>query len=99
MACPPGDVVAVSIGLRRRPATVRSRRRPLHPRPQIMRSIQVTNEYGIIVQRAALAERDVSWIDLLRILEANSQLDSNETLVSFGPHFEREALDESLRRL
>ena len=64
-----------------------------------MRSIQVAREYGIIVRRAALSERGVSWTDLLRILEAAAPLDSNETLASFGPHFGREALDEFLRRL
>jgi len=64
-----------------------------------MRNIQVTSEFGIIVRRAALAERGVSWTDLLRILEASAPLDSNERLASFGPHFGQEALDEFLRRL
>jgi hypothetical protein len=64
-----------------------------------MRNIQVTSEFGIIVRRAALAERGVSWTDLLRILEASAPFDSNETLASFGPHFGQEALGEFLRRL
>jgi hypothetical protein len=63
-----------------------------------MPNIQVTSEFGIIIRRAALAERGVSWTDLLRILEASTPLDSNQTLVSFGPHFGEEALDEFLRR-
>jgi hypothetical protein len=36
----------------------------------------------IIVRRAPIAERGVSWTDLLRILEASAPFDSNETLAS-----------------
>ena len=64
-----------------------------------MGSIQVSSEYGIIVRRPALAERGVSWADLLSALEVSVPLDSNESLASFGPHFGREAVDEFLRRL
>jgi hypothetical protein len=59
-----------------------------------MRNIQVTSEFGILVPRAALAERGVSWTDLIRILEASAPLDSKAL-----PYFGQEALDEFSRRL
>jgi hypothetical protein len=63
-----------------------------------MRNIQVTSEFAILVRRAALAERGVSWTDLIRILEASAPLDS-KGLPSFGPYFGQEVLDEFSRRL
>jgi len=64
-----------------------------------MQTIQVTGEYGIIIRRAALTERNVAWANVLGALETSEPLDSSETLISFGPHFGPEALDEFVRRL
>ena len=61
--------------------------------------ISVSSEFGIVVRRAALRERDVSWEDLLKVFEVPVPLDSNEHLISFGPHFGQEAVDVLLRRL
>jgi len=70
------------------------------PRRQVaMDCISVTSEFGIIVRRAALTERDISWDKLLRALEVKAPLDSNDDLISFGPTFGKEALEVFLRRL
>jgi hypothetical protein len=61
--------------------------------------VALTSEFGIVVRRAALTERDVSWDDLLKVLEVSAPLDRNEHLISFGPHFGQEALDVLLERL
>ena len=61
--------------------------------------IALTSEFGIVVRRAALTERGVSWEDLLKVLEVPAPLDSNDHLISFGPHFGRDALDALLKRL
>jgi hypothetical protein len=64
-----------------------------------MSHISVTNEYGIIVRRAALAERGVSWEDLLKVFSVKEPLDADSYLILFGPHFGQEALDALLERL
>ncbi len=64
-----------------------------------MSDISITSEYGIIVRRAALMERGVSWGDLLGVFSGKEPLDANSDLISFGPHFGQEALDALLRGL
>ena len=64
-----------------------------------MNYIRVTSEYGIVVRRASLKERRVPWDKLLDALEATAPLDANDQIVSFGPHFGRDALDTFIGRL
>ena len=64
-----------------------------------MSAIDVTGEFGIVVRRQALIERRVSLEALLEALEVESPLDSNDSLMSFGPSFGQEALDVFTRRL
>ena len=64
-----------------------------------MGCIHISDEFGIVVRRCALSEREVAWTDLLGAFGVPEPLDSNETLASFGPHFGQEALDELTRRL
>jgi hypothetical protein len=59
----------------------------------------VTSEFGLIVRRNALAERDVDLRDLFAAMEVAEQLDGSDHLLSFGPHFGREALNTIMARL
>jgi hypothetical protein len=62
-------------------------------------SVRLTGEYGIVVRRKALAERGVPWDSLLAAMEVQAPLDCSKLLLSFGPHFGREALDDMTTRL
>jgi|SRR5471032_2268396 hypothetical protein len=64
-----------------------------------MKFINVTPEYGLLVRRDALAERGVSLETLLAIMKVAVPLDSNDRLISFGPSFGQEALDEFVKAL
>jgi hypothetical protein len=64
-----------------------------------MTSVNVTHEYGLIIRRAALVQRDVSLKSVLDVLKVNHPLDQDEKLISFGPSFGQEALDELIRLL
>lgn len=61
--------------------------------------INVTAEFGLIIRKHALLERNVSMEMLLAAMEASNPLDCNDALISFGPSFGPEALDEYSRRL
>jgi hypothetical protein len=65
----------------------------------MQRCVALTSEFGIVVRRAALMERGVSWEGLLNALDVPAPLDSNNCLISFGPHFGQEAVDILLGRL
>ncbi len=54
--------------------------------------------FGIVVRRAALAERGLDMTLVLRAMN-EKPLDADTQLLSFGPHFGREACDEYIRRL
>jgi hypothetical protein len=64
-----------------------------------MRCVSITSEYGIVVRRAALVERGLSWERLLAALEVSKPLDQDDFLISFGPHFGQETLDTLMHRL
>jgi len=59
-----------------------------------MNEIKVTAEYGIIIRRSALLERNIILEDVLDVMRVTEPLDMNESLISFGPSFGKEALDE-----
>ena len=64
-----------------------------------MNYISVTSEFGIIVRHAALEERCVGLEDLLQIFNVCKPLDMDNFLISFGPHFGREAVDAFTEQL
>lgn len=64
-----------------------------------MHSVTVTFEYGLIVRKAALVARGIPVQAVLQALETDRPLDSNETLLSFGPCFGAEAMNEFATRL
>ncbi|MCK1272656.1 MULTISPECIES: hypothetical protein [unclassified Bradyrhizobium] len=61
--------------------------------------INITGEYGLVVRRAALVERAIALDNLLKTLEVDQPLDQSDDLLSFGPHFGREALKAMSARL
>jgi len=63
------------------------------------RSVVITNEFGLIVRRKALVERQVSLHDLFAAMEVSKAFDDSDELLSFGPHFGREAADTMISRL
>jgi len=64
-----------------------------------IRCVDVTAEFGIIIRRQSLVERDVSFHSILEALEAKGPLDMNDELVTFGPSFGQETLDVLTKRL
>jgi len=62
-------------------------------------SLIVTSEFGLIVRRSALAERQVDLHDLFAVMEVGERLDGSDEILSFGPHFGREALNTIISRL
>ena len=61
--------------------------------------INVTSEFGLIIRKHALLERNVSMEMVLAAMEVSRPLDCNDELISFGPSFGSEALEEFSRRL
>ncbi|WP_282243401.1 hypothetical protein [Stenotrophomonas sp. PS02300] len=64
-----------------------------------MRSISATGEYGLIVRRDALRAKFIADALVLQAMEVDAPLDMDEDLMSFGPAFGDEALQEFVRRL
>ncbi|QHO77643.1 hypothetical protein ACH79_38440 [Bradyrhizobium sp. CCBAU 051011] len=62
-------------------------------------SVIVTSEFGLIVRRNALVERQIDLRDLFTAMEVEEGLDVNDHLLSFGPHFGSEALNTIMSRL
>lgn len=65
----------------------------------MMNTVKATSEYGIVIRRAALIDKNIDYAQLLRVMEVEQPLDSNEDLVSFGPSFGEEAMNEFISRL
>jgi hypothetical protein len=64
-----------------------------------MNQIKVTGEYGIILRRQALAEKDIALRLVLAAMEVAEPLDGNGDLLAFGPCFGAEAQGVLTRRL
>ncbi len=62
-------------------------------------AVRLSAEFGLVVRRAALADRGVTYEHLLRAMEVDARLDADADLISFGPHFGGEAGSELARRL
>ncbi|MEZ2311572.1 hypothetical protein AB6809_33605 [Paraburkholderia sp. RCC_158] len=65
----------------------------------MMGFIDVTPEYGLVIRKDALRERNVSLEAVLAALKADAPLDSDDRLISFGPSFGQEALDGLIKEL
>jgi hypothetical protein len=65
----------------------------------MMGFIDVTPEYGLVIRKDALRERNVSLEALLAAMKTDAPLDSDDRLISFGPSFGQEALDGLIKEL
>jgi hypothetical protein len=61
-------------------------------------SIAATTEYGIVIRRQALDKLGINAEQVCEIME-DQPLGSNPDLISFGPSFGNEALEELIARL
>lgn len=64
-----------------------------------MTAVKVSEHFGIVVRKSALDAQAISTVQLLATMETTQPLDENQNLISFGPHFGREACNEFIRRL
>lgn len=64
-----------------------------------MTSIELTSGYNILVRRNSLPERSLSLDQLLRTLDTAKPFSEDENLLTFGPSFGMEAVDEFIKRL
>lgn len=64
-----------------------------------MRVVKLSSDFGIIVKKEAIRQKGVSLEQLFQIMETSFPFDENETLISFGPHFGKEATNEFIQRL
>ena len=64
-----------------------------------MSSVAVTAEYGIVVRRRALSERDISYCAVLTAVGGDKPFDADGELLTFGPSFGQEALEALSQRL
>jgi hypothetical protein len=64
-----------------------------------MNTISATGEYGLVIRRDALRVRYIAESVVLQVLEVDAPLDMDEDLMSFGPAFGEEALQEFVQRL
>lgn len=62
-------------------------------------TIKITGEYGVFIRKAALAVKKIAYSALLDAFEVEVPLAENDDLVSFGPSFGQEAMDEFVSRL
>lgn len=64
-----------------------------------MATVNLTAEFGLVVRRAALDQRGLSYRKVLDAMETEAPLDVNDEVISFGPHFGSEAVTVFVRRL
>ncbi|MEW5251795.1 hypothetical protein [Microbulbifer discodermiae] len=61
--------------------------------------ISVSKDYGIVIRRAALKEKEIEISKVFEVMEATEPLGESDELLSFGPHFGGEASYELSKRL
>ncbi len=61
--------------------------------------VRVSFEFGVVIRKAALAERSVSFVDTLKIFEVEKPLGESEDLLTFGPNFGVEVLENITQQL
>jgi hypothetical protein len=65
----------------------------------MMKTVKVTSEYGIVIRRASLAEKNIDYSRVLQAMEVVQPFDSNDDILSFGPSFGEEAMNGFISRL
>jgi hypothetical protein len=64
-----------------------------------MTYLRSTGSFDLIIRLAALKEKSVDLTSLLNAMEYNGVLGRNTSIISFGPIFGEEAMNELIRRL
>lgn len=64
-----------------------------------MAFVKISADFGIVVRKASLIERNVTKREVLLAFEVDTPLGETDDLYSFGPHFGPEASDELCKRL
>jgi hypothetical protein len=64
-----------------------------------MKMIKLANGFGIIVKKNELDKANIGYEKILEIFEVFEPFDETDELLSFGPHFGKEASSEFVRRL
>ncbi len=64
-----------------------------------MSYIDATPEFGLIVREGSLLEKDISHSTLTEIMQDIDVLGENDDIISYGPMFGEEALQEIRSRL
>jgi len=64
-----------------------------------MPGVRVSPHYGIVIRKQVLEQHSIPLDKLLKATQASEPLDEDESLISFGPHFGREAAIEFIQRL
>lgn len=63
------------------------------------KTVNITSEYGIVIRKEILVNKNISSVQLVSVFENAQPLDENEKLISYGPHFGAEAMEEFGKRL
>lgn len=61
--------------------------------------VKVSFEFGIVLRKSALAEKSVSRTDILKVFDTTEPLGESEGLLTFGPHFGVEAVQNFTQKL
>ncbi|RQS01272.1 MULTISPECIES: hypothetical protein [unclassified Burkholderia] len=61
--------------------------------------MKISRDFGIVVRRAALVEKDVDLSALMREFNFADCFDESDRLVSLGPFFGGDAVDACMRSL
>jgi hypothetical protein len=59
-----------------------------------MKTVKISAEYGIVIRKSAVTAKGISLQKVFAPRETSSPLDQNEELLSYGPHFGREAAEK-----
>jgi len=64
-----------------------------------MAGIHISEHFGIVIRKAALAQHLITHHQILAAMEAEAPMDEDTDLLSFGPHFGDEAGHTFIQRL
>ncbi|NBU21250.1 hypothetical protein EBS43_07560 [bacterium] len=61
--------------------------------------IKISFEFGIVIRKDAITKKQISKEKIAEVFEGSSPLDESDVLLSYGPHFGAEAMEELGKRL
>lgn len=63
------------------------------------KSVKLTQDFGIVIRKGAIFQKGISEDQIRMVFEESSPIDENDQLLSYGPHFGAEAMEEFGKRL